>query len=280
MDATIIDNEVVIRLSCFLGVFMIMAIWELLTPCRVLTTSKSRRWIYNLSLVALNSVLLRIIFPAAAVGMTLITTERQWGLLNNTELPPWFDIILAIIMLDFIIYLQHVMFHAIPTLWRLHMVHHTDLDIDVTTGNRFHPVEILLSMLIKIVAITVIGPPVVAVIVFEMVLNATSMFNHSNVRLPGQIDRILRLFIVTPDMHRVHHSVIKQETNSNYGFSLPWWDRLFGTYRDQPSAGHIAMTIGLSQFRNPDQLTLSRLLILPVVGKPGEYPINRRVEDQ
>jgi len=278
MGTSPIDNELVIRLGFFLGVFMIMAIWEILAPCRVLTTSKSRRWINNLLLVVINSVLVRAIFPAAAVGMALITTERQWGLLNNVDLTPWSAVITAVIMLDFIIYLQHVMFHAIPTLWRLHMVHHTDLDIDVTTGNRFHPVEILLSMLIKFAAITVIGPPVAAVVIFEVILNATSMFNHSNVRIPKQIDRILRLFIVTPDMHRVHHSVIKRETNSNYGFSLPWWDRLLGTYRDQPAAGHIAMTIGLDQFRKPEQLNLPHLLILPVTGKPGDYPINRSSE--
>jgi len=278
MDAPVVDNELVIRVSFFVGVFALMAVWELLTPYRILTTSKSGRWLNNLSLVILNSVLLRVIFPGAAVGMAAIATERQWGLLNNTELPMWPAVIIAVIMLDFVIYLQHVMFHAIPTLWRLHMVHHTDLDIDVTTGNRFHPVEIILSMLIKITAITVIGPPVIAVILFEVVLNATSMFNHSNIKMPKRIDRILRLFIVTPDMHRVHHSVIKQETNSNYGFSLPWWDRLFGTYRHQPSAGHIAMTIGLNQFRNPALLTLPRLLVLPITGKAGEYPINRSGE--
>lgn len=275
MGTSVIDHELIIRLGFFLGIFMIMAIWEIISPCRALTTSKSDRWLNNITLVFLNSILLRAIFPAAAIGMTLMATDRQWGLLNNTELPAWLAVIVAVIMLDLVIYLQHVMFHAIPVLWRLHMVHHTDLDIDVTTGNRFHPLEIILSILIKMAAITAIGPPVVAVIIFEVILNATSMFNHSNVKLPGHIDCGLRLFIVTPDMHRVHHSVIKQETNSNYGFSLPWWDRLFGTYRDQPAAGHTAMTIGLNQYRNPQQLTLPRLLVLPVTGKPGEYPITR-----
>jgi len=275
MNLPVTDNELVIRLGFFFGVFTIMAIWELLAPRRSLTTPKSGRWLNNLSLVFLNSILLRIIFPVTAVGVALIASERQWGLFNNIELPTWSAVIMAVVIMDFVIYLQHVLFHAIPMLWRLHMMHHTDLDIDVTTGNRFHPLEIILSMIIKMTVIIVIGPPVLAVIIFEVVLNATSMFNHSNVRLPGHIDRVLRLLIVTPDMHRVHHSVIKRETNSNYGFNLPWWDRLFGTYRDQPYAGHIAMTIGLEHYRDPQQLTLPRLLILPATGRPGNYPINR-----
>jgi sterol desaturase/sphingolipid hydroxylase (fatty acid hydroxylase superfamily) len=275
MDATVVDNEIAIRLGCFLGVFTLMAVWELLVPYRRLTTSKPRRWLYNLSMVSLNSILLRVIFPAAAVGMALITLERHWGLFNNVAMPLWLTIVASVIILDFVIYLQHVVFHAIPALWRLHMVHHTDLDIDVTTGNRFHPVEIILSMLIKIAAVSLIGPPVVAVVIFEVLLNATSMFNHSNIRIPGVIDRLLRLFVVTPDMHRVHHSVIKRETNSNYGFNLPWWDRLFGTYRDQPEKGHIDMIIGLEQYRDERQLSFPRLLLLPVTARLGTYPISR-----
>ena len=280
MNLPVTDNELVIRLGFFFGVLTIMAIWELFAPRRKLSTSKTGRWTNNLSLVIVNSILLRLIFPVTAVGVALIAAERQWGLLNNAGLPVWLAVIMAVVMLDLVIYLQHVIFHAVPTLWRLHMVHHTDLDIDVTTGNRFHPLEIILSMLIKMAAVTVIGPPVMAVIIFEVVLNATSMFNHSNVRLPKPVDRVLRLFIVTPDMHRVHHSVIKRETNSNYGFNLPWWDRMFGTYRDQPAAGHIAMTIGLEQYRDPAQLTLPRLFILPATGKPGSYPINRDEEEK
>lgn len=255
-----------------------MAVWELLVPYRMLTTSKPRRWLYNLSMVSLNSILLRVIFPAAAVGMALTAAERHWGLFNNVGMPVWLSIVASVIILDFVIYLQHVVFHAVPTLWRLHMVHHTDLDIDVSTGNRFHPVEIILSMLIKIAAVSVIGPPVVAVIIFEVLLNATSMFNHSNIRLSSGIDRLLRLFVVTPDMHRVHHSVIKRETNSNYGFNLPWWDRLFGTYRDQPEKGHLDMAIGLEQYRDERELTFPGLILLPVTGRLGAYPINHSDE--
>jgi len=176
-----------------------------------------------------------------------------------------------------VIYLQHVMVHAIPVLWRLHRVHHADLDYDVTTGARFHPIEILLSMVIKIGTIMVLGPPLVAVVIFEVILNATAMFNHSNVRLPLGLDSVLRWFLVTPDMHRVHHSVEDDETNSNFGFSLPWWDRLFGTYRDQPRAGHEGMTIGIHKLRDVRQVQwLSGMLILPFVGKISGYVINRR----
>jgi len=275
MITAIIDNELVIRLGCFLGVFVIMACWELFTPYRVLTISKPRRWFYNLAMVVIDSAIVRVIFPAAVVGMAFTAAEREWGLFNIVDVPAWLSIVATVIILDFVIYMQHVMFHAIPTLWRLHMVHHTDLDIDVSTGNRFHPGEIVISMLIKMAVVILIGPPLVAVVIFEVVLNATSMFNHSNVRLPTPLDKLLRMIVVTPDMHRVHHSVIKRETNSNYGFNLPWWDRVFGTYRDQPEAGHLNMVIGLEQYRDENQLTLSKLLILPVAGRPGEYPINR-----
>lgn len=198
-----------------------------------------------------------------AVGMALIAQNRGWGLLNNVILPGWIEIAIGVVALDFVIYLQHAMFHFIPLFWKLHRVHHTDLDFDVTTGIRFHPIEILLSMGIKMIAVILIGPSTLAVILFEILLNATSMFNHGNVRLPISIDRILRLFVVTPEMHRVHHSVLIKEFNSNFGFNLPWWDRLLGTYRAQPEAGHEGMTIGLAQHRDPNSLTLSHLLILP-----------------
>jgi sterol desaturase/sphingolipid hydroxylase (fatty acid hydroxylase superfamily) len=275
ISTAIINNELIIRLGFFIGVLSLMALWELLVPYRVLTASKPRRWLYNLSMVGIDTIVVRLIFPAAAVGIAIIAAERQWGLFNNIEAPVWLSTIAVVILMDLIIYFQHVMFHAIPTLWRLHMVHHTDLDIDVTTGNRFHPVEIIISMLIKMAAVILVGPTVVAVIIFEVLLNATSMFNHSNIRLPKTLDRLLRLVIVTPDMHRVHHSAIKRETNSNYGFNLPWWDRVFGTYRNQPEAGHVNMVIGLEQYRDERQLTLGKLLLLPVTGALGEYPINR-----
>jgi sterol desaturase/sphingolipid hydroxylase (fatty acid hydroxylase superfamily) len=180
-----------------------------------------------------------------------------------------------VVVLDFVIYLQHVVFHAVPALWRLHMMHHADLDLDVTSGARFHPVEILLSMVIKIAVVSALGPPLAAVVAFEVVLNATAMFNHGNLRLPEGIDRVLRLLVVTPDMHRVHHSAVAAETNSNFGFNLPWWDRLLGTYRAQPAAGHEGMTLGLAQFRDPERLTLAHILVLPWRGETGEYPLGR-----
>jgi sterol desaturase/sphingolipid hydroxylase (fatty acid hydroxylase superfamily) len=268
-------EELAIRLIFFSGIFAVVMLWELLAPRRKLTTSKKVRWISNLGITFLNPLLVRLLLPVLAVSMAVKAQERGWGLLNNFDLPYWLDIVVGIIVLDLFIYLQHVMFHAIPILWRLHMVHHADLDYDVTTGLRFHPIEIILSMGIKLAVVVTFGLPAAAVMIFEVILNGAAMFNHGNIRLPLKIDHILRYFIVTPDMHRVHHSVIIRETNSNYGFNLPWWDRLFGTYCHQPVKGHAGMTIGLTQFRDPAKLTLPWLLILPFIGSPGMYPINR-----
>jgi sterol desaturase/sphingolipid hydroxylase (fatty acid hydroxylase superfamily) len=267
--------EIVIRLTFFFGIFALVAFWELLAPRRPLTTSKKVRWFSNLSITFLNPVLLRLVFPVLAVEMAITGKENGWGLLNNFDLPSWLGMVIGIVVLDLAIYLQHVMFHAIPIFWRLHMMHHADLDYDLTTGLRFHPIEIILSMGIKLAVVVIVGPPAAAVLVFEVILNTAAMFNHGNILLPAGVDRILRYFIVTPDMHRVHHSVVIRETNSNYGFNLPWWDRLFGTYCDQPAKGHKSMTIGLSQFREPKRLTLPWLLALPFIGDPGPQPINR-----
>ena len=268
-------NEVTIRVACFIFGFILIAVWELVVPRRVLITSKTTRWVSNLGITFLNPLVVRFLFPVLAVGMALRVQGSGWGLLNIFELPYELAVIIGVVVLDLIIYLQHVMFHAVPLLWRLHMVHHADLDFDVTTGLRFHPIEIVMSMGIKLSAVVLLGPPVMAVLIFEALLNATAMFNHGNIRLPLKLDWVLRFIIVTPDMHRVHHSVIIRETNSNFGFNLPWWDRLFGTYRDQPAKGHEAMTIGLSQFRDPKRLTLPWLLMLPFTGDPGRQPINR-----
>lgn len=274
----ILNNEKAIRLSFFLGVFVLVAIWEFLAPRRALTVSRVLRWSNNLGLVFLNTAILRWLFPAAAVGVALFASEQGWGIFNYIETPFVIVVIASVIAMDFIIYLQHVLVHAVPALWRLHRVHHADLDYDVTTGARFHPLEIILSMIIKFAAIIVLGPPVVAVVIFEVLLNATAMFNHGNVRLPLGIDRVLRLIIVTPDMHRVHHSVEDDEANCNFGFSLPWWDRILGTYRDQPRAGHEDMTIGIHKYRDTRQVSwLHGILILPFIGKITGYAINRRV---
>ena len=270
-------HEVAIRLGFFFGVFGVMALWELISPRRRLTVSKPLRWINNLALVFLNSFVLRLLFPAAAVGVALFASEQGWGLLNYYQLPLSASVIITVVAMDFVIYIQHVMVHAIPLLWRFHRVHHADLDYDVTTGARFHTLEIILSMLIKFATIVLLGPPVVGVIIFEVMLNATAMFNHANIKLPASVDRVLRWVLVTPDMHRVHHSVEDNETNSNFGFSLTWWDRLFGTYIAQPRAGQQGMTIGIHHYRDERKVDrLPGMLMLPFIGKVSGYAINRR----
>lgn len=273
----VITHEKAIRMSFFFGILIVMALWEIIAPRRALTVSKTVRWVNNLGLVFLNSFLLRVLFPAAAVGMAAFATSHGWGIFNYYEVPFWLAIVSSVVIMDFMIYLQHVMVHAVPTLWRIHRMHHADLNFDVTTGARFHPLEIILSMLIKFATIVVLGPPVIAVVIFEILLNATAMFNHSNARLPLGLDRVLRWIVVTPDMHRVHHSIEDDETNSNFGFSLPWWDRLFGTYRDQPRAGHEGMTIGIRKYRDPKQASwLPGMMMIPFKGKISGYTINRR----
>lgn len=278
MTDTILASEPTIRLSFFLGIFAVVALWEVLAPRRARMLSRWVRWPNNLGIVAFNTVLLRFLVPTAAVGLALIADERNWGLLNNLDIPYWLCVLLSVLVMDLAIYLQHVMVHAVPALWRLHRMHHADLDFDVTTGARFHPIEIFLSMGIKAAVVVTLGPPAVAVLIFEVLLNATSMFNHGNIRLPKALDRVLRWVVVTPDMHRVHHSILPDETNSNFGFSLPWWDRLMGTYRDQPREGHEGMTIGIEQFRTARDQWLDRMLIQPVLGKIGNYPVNRSGE--
>jgi len=269
------ESELLIRLGTFTGIFAGLAAWEVMAPRRKLTTPKAQRWFANLTIIALNPLSVALIFPILPTGMALLAAEHNWGLLNHPAIPYWMKVFVGAIVLDFVVYTQHVLHHAVPTLWRLHMVHHADLDYDLTTGLRFHPIEIVVSMAIKLSAIAALGPPPMAVLIFELALNATAMFNHGNIELHHGIDRFLRRLVVTPDMHRIHHSVIIRETNCNFGFCLPWWDRLFGTYKDQPEKGHTDMTIGLSQFRDPARLTLPRLLILPFVGDPGRVPINR-----
>jgi len=277
---TIFAAEPQLRLSVFLGVLAIMALWELLAPRRRRDIPRVIRWSNNLALVVIDTIVLRLTFPILAVGLAIMAQERGWGLFNIVEAPVWFAVVASVIILDLVIYLQHVMFHAVPALWRLHRMHHTDLDFDVTTGLRFHPIEIVLSMGIKLAMVLVLGPPAVAVLIFEVLLNATAMFNHSNVRLPLVVDRVLRLVMVTPDMHRVHHSILPEETNSNFGFNLPWWDKLLGTYKAQPAAGHDAMTIGIEQFRTPRDQWLDRMLVQPTKGPASGYPINREANDK
>ncbi len=271
----VLRNEEVVRLSFFIVVLLLMALWEALTPRRQLTVKRCWRWASNLGLVLFNTLTARFLIPLGAAGMAVLADRRGWGLFNNISVPTWLAVLLSVVALDLAIYLQHVLFHAVPLLWRLHLVHHADLDFDVTTSVRFHTLEILLSLGIKMAMVLLLGPPVWGVVAFEVLLNATSMFNHGNVRLSAWLDRVLRLIVVTPEMHRVHHSVLRRETNSNFGFNLPWWDYLFGTYRAQPAEGHEGMSIGLSSFREEWVDRLQWMLLLPFFGRGGDYPINR-----
>ena len=257
------ENEIAIRLIFFVGILVTVALWESMAPRRRLATRNAARRLNNLLIAALNVAVLRLAFPVAAVAFAAMSAEKGWGALNFFDLPPIAAFLIAVVVLDFAIWLQHLMLHFVPPLWRIHRMHHSDLHFDVTTGLRFHPLEILLSMGIKFGAIALLGPPVLAVLAFEIVLNGLAMFNHGNIRMPGRLDRCLRLVIVTPDMHRVHHSVLPRETNSNYGFNLSVWDRLFGTYRAEPEKGHEGMRIGLEHFRDAADHTLIRLLRQP-----------------
>lgn len=262
MSETLLAHEPVVRLAAFFGVLAAMMAWEAQLPRRRM--ARGMRWISNLGVVVLNTVVLRLIFPTAAVGFAAVAEARGWGLFNVIDAPAWVALVVSVLLLDLAIYAQHVLFHAVPPLWRLHRMHHSDTGFDVTTGLRFHPIEIVLSMAFKIGLVALLGAPAVAVLVFEVVLNATAMFNHTNGRLPRGVDAVVRWLLVTPDMHRVHHSVVPRETNSNFGFSVPWWDRLFGTYRPQPEAGHEHMTLGQEAFRDPRDVRLDRLLLQPL----------------
>lgn len=276
----LLAHEPMIRMGLFLAILGVMALWEVAAPRRRQEIPRLFRWSNNLGVVVIDTFAVRLLFPVMAVGFAVLAEERGWGLFNILDVPYWLAVVLAVLALDLAIYLQHVMFHAVPALWRLHRMHHADLEFDVSTGLRFHPVEIILSMIIKIAVVSALGPPAIGVLVFEVLLNATSVFNHANIRIPEHLDRLLRLVVVTPDMHRVHHSIHPDETNSNFGFNLPWWDRVLGTYLPQPREGHEAMTIGIEQFRTRRDLWLNRMLIQPLLGPASGYPINRkRVKD-
>jgi len=271
------EHEMAIRLGAFALTFLAVALWELAAPQRALALPRALRWRSNLGIVVLNTLLMRVLLPTTAVGVAAVASAQGWGVLNVWQLPAWAAVLLAVVALDFVVWLQHVMVHAVPALWRLHRVHHADLDYDLTTGARFHPLEIGLSMGIKFAAIVLLGAPVLAVMVFEVLLSSCAMFNHGNIRLPARVDRVLRWFMVTPDMHRVHHSVEDDESNCNFGFNLAWWDRLLGTYREQPRAGQLGMTIGIRDHRDPQEVAhLGGMLRLPFVADNAGYAINRR----
>ena len=263
MAESLLDQEPGIRLGVFAGVFVLMAVLEALAPRRPLGAPRSRRWVSNLAIVVLDTLAIRLLFPLLAVGMALLAQQRGWGLFNSLAVPAPVAILACVLLLDLAIYAQHRMFHLVPVFWRLHRMHHADTDFDVTTALRFHPLEIILSMVLKLALVALLGAPALAVLIFEILLNATAMFNHANLRLPLPLDRILRIFIVTPDMHRVHHSTRREETDSNYGFNLSLWDRLFKSYRAQPALGHDKMVIGLTDFRTPKDQRLDQLLLQP-----------------
>lgn len=275
MSDALMMYEPLFRFAAFASVFVVLAAWEVLAPRRRQKLERGLRWPSNLGVVILDTVLVRLIVPTTVVAVALACEAQGWGLFQISGAPAWATIPLAFIAMDLAIYLQHVMFHAVPALWRLHRMHHADQEIDVTTGVRFHPIEILLSLGIKMGVVASLGTPAISVVIFEVLLNATSMFNHSNVQMPLALDRVLRWLVVTPDMHRVHHSIVVRETNSNFGFNLPWWDRLFGTYRDQPEAGHTDMTIGIEQFREPGEQRLDRMLTQPFRDDTRRYPLGR-----
>ena len=274
MSESFLSAEPTARLAVFLGMLLLMVVWEIAAPRRRQEIPRLLRWTNNIGIVVIDTILVRLAFPVVAVGLAIISQERGWGFFNIFELPGPLVFIVSLLALDLAIYLQHVMFHAVPALWRLHRMHHADLEFDVTTGLRFHPGEILLSMGIKLAVVAALGPPAVVVLLFEILLNASSMFNHSNIKIPGSIDGVLRLLVVTPDMHRVHHSVDPKETNSNYGFNVPWWDRLLGTYRAQPAKGHKGMDIGIEQFRTRRDLWLDSMLTQPVRGPASGYALD------
>ena len=264
-------NEDLIRISSYFSVLFIMAAWELIAPRRALTASKLCRWGGNLTIVILNTAIARLFFMGGVVATAAMAQDRGWGLFNLANGPVWLEVCLAIVALDLIIYLQHQVFHYVPILWRFHMMHHSDLDLDVSSGVRFHPVEIIISTGVKALSVLLLGAAPLAVVIFEIVLNATALFNHSNVRMPLRLDRMLRWCIVTPDMHRIHHSTDVRETNSNYGFNVPWWDRLFGTYCEEPALGQTGMKIGLEHLGSPVCLNLFMMLRFPFVTQLGRY---------
>jgi sterol desaturase/sphingolipid hydroxylase (fatty acid hydroxylase superfamily) len=270
-----LEAEPFIRFGCFATALVLSAAAELVLPRRRPACCRPRRWASNFAMAALNVLIIRLVLPLGAVGIAFAAEKYGRGILNALTLPSWITIVLAFVALDFIIYLQHVMFHAVPLFWRLHMVHHADHDFDISTGLRFHPLEALLSMGITCAAVVLLGAPATAVLLFEVVLNASSLFSHANARLPVWLDRVVRCVLVTPDMHRIHHSTDAEETNSNFGFNFAWWDYLLGTYRAQPRLGHEVMPIGLSQFPDERVQRLPEMLLLPFVGAAGDYPINR-----
>lgn len=276
MKELFFQYESYIRLGTFLGLFSLLMVWEVASPKRKLLELRRFRWFSNIGLIVTSSILIRFIIPTAAVGVALHTETNDLGFLNYFDLSTTAQFIIAFILMDLSIYFQHVMFHALPVFWRFHRVHHSDLDCDITTGLRFHPFEMVISILFKFVIIISIGAPVIAVVCFEIILNAASMFTHSNIKIPLNLEKLVRWIIVTPDMHRIHHSINENETNSNFSFFISIWDRLLGTYIHAPRKGQENMEIGLQNFRQPKWQNLRWLIYLPFVSNISDYAINKR----
>jgi len=258
-----LQHETEIRIGCFLGIFIVIAIIEIVVPRRPLIVKKSLRWFGNLSVQLVNGVIPRLLFPILPVGMAALCTQKGWGLLNTVPLPAAAAILLSLLVLDLAIYAQHILFHRVDLFWRLHRMHHTDMDLDLTSALRFHPLEIVISLLIKMAVVASLGPPAVAVLIFEVILNGMAMFNHGNFKILEKLDACLRKIIVTPDMHLVHHSIVRQESNHNFGFNISWWDRLFGTYQAEPSAGREGMIIGLTGFLDVRYARFLKMILNP-----------------
>ena len=263
-----LNLELAVRLAAFASVFGLMAGWEFVSPARTPRLPRALRWRANLGLALVNTLLLRVALPTSAIALAALSSENGWGLLNWISLPGWSAILLGVVLLDLTIYFQHVLFHAVPALARLHAVHHADPDFDLTTGIRFHPLEMLLSALVKFAAVAALGAPAESVLIFEVLLNATAMFNHANVALPVRLEPLVRRVLVTPDMHRIHHSVVEAERNSNYGSCLSIWDRALGTYTRAPKG---ELDIGLAAWREPGATaTLGGVLRMPFSSCPEQ----------
>lgn len=276
MHQYLIENESNIRLSVFVGSFALLAAWEQWKPRRRQDKNKLKRWANNLGLLAFSTVVVRLIVPTAAIGAAYLAHSNEWGLVNHYWLPDWSRVVISVVLLDLIIYFQHLTFHELPLLWRFHRVHHSDQECDVSTGVRFHPIEIFISALVKMAAVIALGAPVLAVILYETMLNFASMFTHANLRISPALDRVLRWFIVTPDMHRIHHSSKENETNSNFGAFIPYWDRLFGSYLHSPEGGQENMHLGLDQFNSDRSQRFLSLLLMPIKRNVRGYAINMR----
>ncbi|MBQ14243.1 MAG: sterol desaturase family protein [Gammaproteobacteria bacterium] len=269
MNNLLADSESSVRLAIFLGVFLLLASAELRYPRRTLAHSKLQRWLSNIGISALNTVLIRITLPIAGVAAALLAQDQQWGILHLIQLPPLLGILVFVAVFDLTIYWQHRLFHVVPLLWRFHRVHHTDMDYDLTTGNRFHPVSILISSAIKIMLVLIMGALPTSILIAEVLLNVTSMFNHSNLKLPSKVDSMLRKILVTPDMHRIHHSTDEFEHNQNFGFNFSWWDRLFNSYLEQANTAHETLDIGITGMQDRESLQLLTMLLQPF-RNPGD----------